>query len=192
MSELRRTMEADFYRGRRVALFGPRLIWLLLVARGGRGCIAWRRLCEFFTRRRLHSFADFCCAVIERRYACYISPRAQIGPRLRLPHPVGIVIGEGVVIGAGCTIYQHVTLGGRRIGDWRRGAYPVVGDDVVLFAGAVLAGSLSIGDRATVGANAVVLVDVPADNTAVGNPARAIPKPQPAVVRAEQAWVGRT
>jgi serine O-acetyltransferase len=184
VSRLRTCLEADLYRGRRVRFFAARLAWLLLFARGARGCIAWRRLGEAFERHNQHKLADFCCGVIERRYGCYISRRAKIGPRLRLPHPVGIVIGDGVVIGNGCTIYQHVTLGGRRLGDWQHGRYPVVGNDVVLFAGAVIAGSIAIGHHSTVGANAVVLDDVPADSTAVGNPARVPPKSQRGAIEA--------
>jgi serine O-acetyltransferase len=187
MSELRACIEADLYRGRRVRFFAPRLAGLLLFARGGRGCTAWRRLCESFERRGQTRLAEFCCGAIERRYGCYISRRAKIGPRLRLPHPVGIVIGDGVVIGNGCTIYQHVTLGGRRLGDWQHGRYPVVGDGVVLFAGAVIAGSIVIGDHSTVGANAVVLDDIPADSIAVGNPARALPKARRDQARAAQS-----
>jgi serine O-acetyltransferase len=174
MSELRSTLEADL--GRRDGPFVPRLFWLLLFARGARGCLAWRRLGEFFRRNRLRVLASLCTRVIERRYGCYLSPRARIGPGLRLPHPVGIVIGEGVVIGEGCTIYQHVTIGARRRGDWQRGLYPFIGDNVVLFAGAVLAGAIRVGDRSTIGANAVVLDDVPPESTAVGNPARVLAK----------------
>lgn len=178
MSELRATLEADL--GRRAGLFAPRLAWLLLFARGARGCLAWRRLGEFFLRNRLRALASLCTRIIERRYGCYLSLRARIGPGLRLPHPIGIVIGEGVVIGESCTIYQHVTLGARRRGDWQRGLYPFVGDNVVLFAGAVLAGAIRVGDRSTVGANSVVLEDVPPESTAVGNPARVLSKAPPA------------
>lgn len=190
MSALRDIVEADLYGGRRVNLFPLRLAGLLLFARGGRGCIAWRRQCEFFRRHNQRRLVGVCRAVIERRYGCYISPRAQIGARLRLPHPVGIVIGDGVVIGEGCTLYQHVTLGGRRRGDWQRGAYPIVGDGVVLFAGAVIAGAIAIGDRSVIGANAVVLEDVPPDSTAAGNPARVVAKADTGL-RAERAWGGR-
>lgn len=174
MSALQHTLEHEVFRGRRLRLFLPRLLLLLLFGRGGAGCLAWRRLGDFLLRRGLRFLAYQCSAVIERRYGCYLSPDAQIAPGLSLPHPTGIVIGEGVVIGAGCTIYQQVTLGGRRLGDQARGAYPTVGDDVVIYAGAKLIGATAIGCAAVIGANAVVLQDVPAHCTAVGNPARIV------------------
>jgi serine O-acetyltransferase len=174
MSELRRTLEHDLFKGRRVRFFLPRLVALLVFGRGGAGCLAWRRLGEFFLRRSLRSLAYQCSTAIERRYGCYLSPHAQIAPGLSLPHPTGIVIGEGVVIGPDCTIYQQVTVGGRRAGDQARRAYPRLANDVLVFAGAKIMGEIEIGRGAIIGANAVVLQDVPAGCTAVGVPARVI------------------
>lgn len=102
-------------------------------------------------------------------YACHLSGRAIIGPGLRLPHPVGIVLGAGTVIGKDVTIYQHVTLG-RRTAD--AVANPRVGDRAVLYAGAVVVGEADIGDDAIVGANAVVRHKVPAGGMATLGPMR--------------------
>ena len=104
--------------------------------------------------------------------ACYLSPLADIAPGLSLPHPTGIVVGEGVQIGADSTIYQNVTIGRARVSD---GSYPVLGHSVTIYAGAVIVGNVRIGDGATIAANAVVLKDVPAGATAVGAPARILP-----------------
>ena len=172
MSVFRDTLEADLYRGRLRGGFPLRVAGLLLFGRGQRGCIAWLRFAQFCDRNRLGFAAQWANATIERRFGCYIHRKARIGSGLKLPHPVGIVIGEGVVIGERCTLYQHVTLGGRRIGDWRGGHYPTLGDDVVVFCGAAVLGALEIGDRATIGANSVVLDTVPPDSVAVGAPAR--------------------
>lgn len=88
-----------------------------------------------------------------------------IGPGLRLPHPFGIVIGDGVSIGRGCTLLHHVTV--------QRGA-TLVGDAVTLANQVtVLAGS-HVGTGALIGAHAVVRGDVPAHTVAVGTPARVI------------------
>jgi serine O-acetyltransferase len=94
--------------------------------------------------------------------------QATLGPGLQLFHPNGVVIGPDVVAGARCTIQQGVTLG---LGP--RGA-PRLGDDVRLGPGAKLYDAITIGDRAKIGANAVVQIDVPADAFAAGVPARII------------------
>ena len=84
-----------------------------------------------------------------------------------LPHPVGIVIGEGCSIGENATIYQHVTIGRRSRNDPR---YPVIGGNVVLYPGAVIIGPVRIGKFARVGANQVVSLDLP-DGSVVAPPA---------------------
>ncbi len=105
-----------------------------------------------------------------------IHPDARVGPGLRLAHTMGTVIGARVVIGADATIYQGVTLGAARLGEGLAGweAYPVVGDRVTIYAGAMLLGRIRVGDEAVIGANSVVLEDVPAGAVAVGVPARLI------------------
>ncbi len=112
---------------------------------------------------------------IQHHYGCYISRRAQIASNVVLPHPTGIVIGEGAVIGAGCMIFQNVTIGAPRIGGAARGLYPEIEAGVTIFAGAVIVGAIRVGSGATIGANAVVLSDVPAGALAVGIPARILP-----------------
>ena len=87
----------------------------------------------------------------------------QVGPGLVLPHPIGIVIGPGVVIGSDVGLFQHVTLGWnhvRRGGDGRRSA-PVIGDRVVVYTHTVVAGAITIGAGAIIGANSYVDRDVP-------------------------------
>lgn len=108
------------------------------------------------------------------RFGVFISSKAVLGHDLRLPHPTAIVIGEGVVIGNGVTIYQCVTLGGRVVGDWKDGNYPSISDGCVIFAGAVIAGKVSVGRNCVIGANSVVLDDIPDNSVAVGAPARVV------------------
>jgi serine O-acetyltransferase len=105
-----------------------------------------------------------------------IHPGARIGERLFIDHAMGVVIGETAEIGNDVTLYQGVTLGGTSL---MRGTkrHPTVGNDVVIGAGAKILGPLTIGDGARVGANAVVLSDVPAGVTVVGIPAKvAVPR----------------
>ncbi len=100
--------------------------------------------------------------------------QATVGPGLALMHPTGVVIGPDVVIGAGCTIQQGVTLGaGTARGLVRDGRVdsPVVGDGVSIGSGAKVVGPVDVGDGARIGANAVVVKDVPAGCVAVGVPA---------------------
>lgn len=101
---------------------------------------------------------------------CHIHLDARIGPGLKLPHPIGIVIGAGARVGADVTLYQHVTLGRGARDD----SYPVIGDGVVVFPNAVIVGSIAVGERATVGAGAIVKGDVPSDATVAGNPAEVV------------------
>ncbi len=104
---------------------------------------------------------------------CDISYRAIIGKNVRFPHPLGIVIGDAVVIGDNCKIFQQVTLGSHG----KKGEklnYPKISNGVVVYTGAKVIGDLSIGENAIIGANSVVNVDVPNNATAVGIPCRII------------------
>lgn len=87
---------------------------------------------------------------------------ASIGGGLVVRHPVGVVIGSGVIIGPRCTVLQQVTLGERRIIHGGAGEYPRIEADVILAAGAKVLGACVVGEQSLIGANAVVTVDIPA------------------------------
>ena len=95
----------------------------------------------------------------------------SIGPGLVILHGQGTIV-HAVRIGSNFTVHHQVTLG------WRLGAAhpPVVGDDVMVGVGARILGAVSVGDGAQIGANAVVVSDVPAYHVAVGVPARCSPR----------------
>ena len=98
-------------------------------------------------------------------YGCALASTARLHGGLVLPHPHGIVVGGGAVVGPRAWIFQHVTIGGApgRVG------MPHIGADARLYAGAVVTGPVRVGDGVTIGANAVVHRDVPA-RTAVRPP----------------------
>jgi serine O-acetyltransferase len=97
-----------------------------------------------------------------------IHPAAQVGPELFIDHGSGVVIGETAEIGRRVTLYQGVTLGGT--GFQRGKRHPTLGDNVTVGSGAKLLGPIAVGDGAKVGANTVVVEDVPPGATVVGNP----------------------
>jgi len=101
-----------------------------------------------------------------------IHPGATIGRRVFIDHGVGVVIGETTIIGEDVLIYQQVTLGGVSTVKGKR--HPTLENNVVIGAGAKILGNITIGANSKVGANSVVVKDVPADSTAVGIPARVL------------------
>jgi serine O-acetyltransferase len=97
-----------------------------------------------------------------------IHPAARIGRGLFIDHGAGVVIGETAEVGDDVTIYQGVTLGGTGFARGKR--HPTVGDEVMIGAGAKLLGPIEVGGRSKIGANSVVIHDVPPNSTVVGNP----------------------
>jgi serine O-acetyltransferase len=97
-----------------------------------------------------------------------IHPAAKIGGGLLIDHGMGVVIGETAQVGDDVTIYQGVTLGGTGFATGKR--HPTVEDEVTIGAGARLLGPITVGRGAKIGANTVVIHDVPANSTVVGNP----------------------
>jgi len=99
-----------------------------------------------------------------------IHPGAQIDEGLFIDHGMGVVIGETAVVGKNVTLYQGVTLGGT--GKEKGKRHPNIGDNVVIGTGAKILGNITVGDNSYIGANAVVVKDVPPNSTVVGVPGR--------------------
>jgi len=126
--------------------------------------VLWKRKLKLLAR--IHSNAVRFTTGIE------IHPAAVIGRRFFIDHGMGVVIGETAEIGDDCTLYHGVTLGGTT---WNKGKrHPTLKDGVVVGAGAKILGPITIGARAKVGSNAVVVKDVPDEATAIGIPARLV------------------
>lgn len=101
-----------------------------------------------------------------------IHPAAKIGRRVFIDHGMGLVIGETAEVGDDVTLYHGVTLGGVSLKQEKR--HPTIGNCVVVGSGAQVLGPITVGEKALIGANAVVLSDVPPGVTMVGIPARQV------------------
>jgi serine O-acetyltransferase len=101
-----------------------------------------------------------------------IHPAARIGDALFIDHGTGVVVGETAEIGDNVTLYQGVTLGGTGFATGKR--HPTVEDNVTIGSGAKLLGPITVGHGAKIGANSVVITDVPPNATVVGNPGHVV------------------
>src|SRR5919204_3383564 len=101
-----------------------------------------------------------------------IHPAARIGNGFFIDHGMGVVIGETAEIGDNVTLYQGVTLGGTGFATGKR--HPTVEDNVTIGSGAKLLGPITVGHGAKIGANSVVIHDVPENSTVVGNPGHVV------------------
>ncbi|MGV1047391.1 MAG: serine O-acetyltransferase [Solirubrobacterales bacterium] len=137
---------------------------------------SWAGVQALLAHRAAHALAEARVPLLPRTIAYLtravtgveIHPAAEIGKELFIDHGSGVVIGETAKIGDRVTLYQGVTLGGT--GFQRGKRHPSLGDNVTVGSGAKLLGPIAVGDGAKVGANTVVVEDVPPGATVVGNP----------------------
>jgi serine O-acetyltransferase len=141
-----------------------RLAWRHLPVRA----TALFRLASWFKRRGIPFFPGFLQRFNTIVHGIEIASGADIGGGLYVAHPVGMVV-NARRIGRNCSLIAAITIGMRN--EW---AFPDIGDDVFIGAGARILGGIRIGDGAIIGANAVVIQDIPDGATAVGIPARVI------------------
>ena len=156
-----------------------RLAKAYLVSPGFRAALHYR-LSHCFEARGWKLLAVLCHARNLRLCGADIGTAARFGPRLRMPHPNGIVVGEKVRGGEALCLMQGITLGGNRGKTGPDGqTQPILGDRVLVGPGAHILGPVKIGHDVTIGANAVVLQDVPDGKVAVGIPARIMEPSKP-------------
>lgn len=136
------------------------------------------RLSHWLWRHRLRTVARLWAQFARFWTGVEIHPAAVLGERVFIDHGMGVVIGETAVVGDGCTIYHGATLGGTSLEPGKR--HPTLGRNVVIGAGAKILGPVTVGDNARVGANSVVLHDVPAGTVVVGVPGQVISRKAPA------------
>lgn len=128
--------------------------------------LAFHRVSHFLYRHHCYFLARFNSNISRFWTGIEIHPGAKIGKGLLIDHGMGVVIGETSVIGDDCHIYHHVTLGGT--GKQHAKRHPSIGNRVMIGAGAKCLGNIFIDDDAKIGANAVVIDDVPAGATFIG------------------------
>ena len=144
----------------------------VLINYSGIHAIFYHRIAHFLYKRKCYFLARFVSQTGRFLTGVEIHPGAKIGKCLFIDHGMGIVIGETAEVGDFCIIFHQVTLGGT--GKQKGKRHPTVGNNVLISTGSKILGPIRIGDGAKVGANAVVLKDVPPKATAVGIPARNI------------------
>jgi len=141
---------------------------------------SWPGVHALLAHRVLHAMHDAGVPLAPRVFATLtrsitnieIHPAARIGAGLFIDHGTGVVVGETAEIGDDVTLYQGVTLGGTGFATGKR--HPTVEDNVTIGSGAKLLGPITVGHGAKIGANSVVITDVPANSTVVGNPGHVV------------------
>ena len=126
--------------------------------------LLFHRFAHFLYKSRLFFLARFISQLGRFFTGIEIHPGAKIGRRLFIDHGMGIVIGETATIGNDCTIYHNSTLGGTGKDKYKR--HPDLGDNVMVGAGSKVLGPIKIGNNVKIGANTIVLKDIP-DNVTV-------------------------
>ena len=130
--------------------------------------LIYYKISHYLYKKKRYFLARFICEVAKRRTGIEIHPGALIGKRLFIDHGFGVVIGETAIIHDDVTIFHGVTLGGTGKDKGKR--HPTVMSNVLIGAGAIVLGNITIGNNAKIGANSVVLKDVSPNTTVVGIP----------------------
>ncbi len=136
--------------------------------------VAWYRIANRLYHANFKRLARIIMGINQIFTHIDIHPAATIGKRLFIDHGTGVVIGETAVIEDDVLIYQGVTLGGVSLDQGKR--HPTIRKGVVIGAGAKVLGNITVGEYSKIGANSVVVKEVPACSTAIGIPAHVIEK----------------
>jgi len=147
----------------------PDLVTPFLFFKGWQALQA-HRIAHYLWRQNRRHLAYHFQSRVNELFSINIHPAAQLGRRLSIDHGTGIVIGETCIIEDDVSLFQDVTLGGT--GKLSGNRHPIVRRGAMIGSGAKVLGRLIIGEYARIGAASVVLEDIPANATAVGNPAR--------------------
>jgi len=135
------------------------------------------RISHWLWKHNLRLLARWVSQIMRSLTGIEIHPGATIGQRLFIDHGMGVVIGETAEVGNCVTLYHGVTLGGTSLNKGKR--HPTLEDDVVVGAGAKVLGAITIGANSRVGANAVVVKEVPPNSVVVGVPGQVVLRSEP-------------
>src|SRR5437867_5558641 len=150
-----------------------RSVWEIVFAYPGFHAVWFHRCAHWLWTHGLTTLARILSHWARFWTGIEIHPGARIGRRLFIDHGMGVVIGETAEIGDDCTLYQGVTLGGTSL-DRGRKRHPTLGNGVIVSVHAQVLGPFKVGDGARIGAQAVVLNEVPEGATMVGIPAKPV------------------
>jgi serine O-acetyltransferase len=149
-----------------------RSTWEVLLAYPGLHAVWSHRISNWLWRHHLKTFARWTAHLTRFFTGIEIHPAARIGSGFFIDHGMGVVIGETAEIGHNVTLYHGVTLGGVSLEKGKR--HPTLEDNVVVGAGAKILGAITIGKGSRIGANAVVVRNVPPDSVVVGVPGQIV------------------
>ncbi|WP_035619162.1 serine O-acetyltransferase EpsC [Lacticigenium naphthae] len=144
----------------------------IVLTNPGFWAIVYYRFSHFLYKNHLILLAKMVTMFSRFLTGVEIHPAAKIGKRLFIDHGMGLVIGETAIIGDDVKIFHGVTLGGTGKEHGKR--HPNIENNVLLSAYSQVIGNITIGENSKIGANAVVLEDIPANCTAVGMPAKVV------------------
>lgn len=164
------------------------IIKLIISSKGFRSIFLYRILHRF---RDDHPLNSFLALIRWISFSLDIPPKTVIGEGFLIGHPEGIVINGKCIIGKNFSIYQGVTLGGNLAKIKNGQEAPWIGDNVFIGAGAKILGPVKIGENCIIGANSVVLNDIPKNSVAVGIPSRVIKKVEKNYLQIEQEYKNR-
>jgi serine O-acetyltransferase len=171
-STLRTDLQAVFDRDP-----AARSIWEVFIAYPGLAAIHDHRVAHWFWVHHLKTFARWLSHLSRFFTGIEIHPGAIIGEGFFIDHGMGVVIGETAEVGRNVTLYHGVTLGG--VSNQKGKRHPTIKDGVVIGAGAKVLGAITVGECSRIGANAVVVKDVPPNSVVVGVPGQVVLRSKP-------------
>ncbi|MHC1731079.1 MAG: serine O-acetyltransferase [Bacteroidales bacterium] len=174
IAEVLSDLKADFKRVSRKTATMPNIFYKALSNAGFRAIFLYR-IGRYFYLKDHHFIAGFCQRLMHHWSHCWISVAADIGPGFLIAHVGSLVIGGETRIGKNCDVRQNVTFGGnfnKRSNDQR--TQPWLEDNVSVGVGAVIIGPVKVGSYAIIGANTVVIRDVPENSIYFGVPGQTI------------------